>query len=174
MDDLRAILAVETDVGTARWVDLAGLVTPQETIDNLLTEIENEVISSLDDVNAKLKEIYDNFQEYEWAWIANTLQREFGKPLDQFTAQDIITVIQNWITSVEKLDLMRCGDAGKEFGPTSRIGFGIDGAEPERDGDFEAVRGTAEDNSFTTELKNRLEKKKQSATKLLGKLKKIG
>ncbi|MHC5060341.1 MAG: DUF4954 family protein [Planctomycetota bacterium] len=173
IDDLRAILAVETDVGTDRWVDLAGLVTPQETVDNLLAEIENGTISSLDDVNAKLKEIYDNFQAYEWTWIANTLKQEFGKPLDQFTAQDIITVIQNWITSVEKLDLMRCGDAGKEFNPTSRIGFGIDGAEPERDGDFEAVRGTAAGNSFTTELKDRLEKKKQSAAKLIGKLQKI-
>jgi hypothetical protein len=173
IDDLRAILAVKTDIGTVRWIDLAGLVTPQETIDNLLAEIENGVISSLDDVNAKLKEIYDNFQVYEWAWVANTLQREFGKPLDQFTAQDIITVIQNWITSVEKLDLMRCSDAGKEFNPISRIGFGIDGADVERDADFEAVRGTAADNSFTTELKERLEKKKKSAEKLIGKLQKF-
>jgi len=71
----------------------------------------------------------------------------------------VAQIIENWIESVEKLDLMRCGDAGKEFSLMSRIGFGIDGAEPERDADFEAVR---------------LQKKKQSAAKLIDKLRKIG
>jgi len=173
IDDLRAILAVKTQTGKGRWVDLAGLVTPQETIDNLFAEIENGTISSLDDVNAKLKEIYDNFQAYEWAWVANTLGQSFGKPLDQFAAGDIITIIQNWVTSVEKLDLMRCSDAGKEFGIPSRIGFGADGTDVERDADFEAVRGTAAENSFITELKERLERKKKSAAKLVGKLQKF-
>jgi hypothetical protein len=174
IDDLRDILAVKTDIGKGRWIDLAGLVTPQETIDNLLTQIENGTLSSLDDVNAKLKEIYDNFEACEWAWVTNALEQRLAKSIGEFNARDVTKIVQTWIESVEKLDLMRCGDAGKEFSPMSRTGFGIDGAETERDADFEAVRGTAEDNSFTTELKNRLEKKKQSAAKLIDKLQKIG
>ena len=174
IDDLCAILAVKTQIGKGRWIDLAGLVTPQETIDDLLTQIENGTLSSLDDVNAKLKEIYDNFEAYEWAWVATALEQNLDKSIGQFNAWDVTKIVQTWIGSVEKLDLMRCGDAGKEFSPMSRTGFGIDGDETERDADFEAVRGTAEDNSFTTELKTRLEKKKQSAAKLIGKLQKIG
>jgi len=173
IDDLCAILAVKTQIGKGHWVDLAGLVTPQETIDNLLTQIEDGTLSSLDDVNAKLKEIYDNFGDYEWAWVANVLEQNLDKSIGQFNARDVANIVQAWIESVEKLDLMRCGDAGKEFSPMSRTGFGVDGAEAERDADFEAVRGTAEDNSFITELKNRLEKKKKSAAKLIDKLQKI-
>jgi hypothetical protein len=164
---------VKTQTGKGRWVDLAGLVTPQETIDNLFAEIENGTISSLDDVNAKLKEIYDNFQTYEWAWVANALEQDIAKPVDQFTAADVIAVIQNWIASVEKLDLMRCSDVGKEFSLASRIGFGVDGTEAERDADFEAVRGTAAENSFITELKERLERKKKTVAELIGKLQKF-
>jgi hypothetical protein len=174
IDELRTILVVETEIGKGRWVDLAGLVSPQETIDNLFAEIENSTISSLDEVNAKLKDIYDKFRTYEWAWVANALERNLAKPIDQFTTDEVATVIQDWIGSVEKLDLMRCSDASKEFGLPCRIGFGVDGTDAERDSDFEAVRGTAEDNSFITELKKRLEKKKQSAAKLIGKLREIG
>ncbi len=172
--DLRTILAVKTRIGKGNWIDLAGLTAPQETIDSLLAEIENGTISSLDDVNAKLKEIYDNFQTYEWTWVANAFERVFGKPTDRFTSEDVIKVIQTWIDAVERLDLMRCSDAGKEFNANSRIGFGVDGTEAERDADFEAVRGTAENNSFITELKDRLEKKKKSAEKLIDKLQGIG
>ncbi|HIJ71734.1 MAG TPA: DUF4954 family protein [Planctomycetes bacterium] len=174
IDDLRAILAVNTQIGKGTWVDLAGLVAPQETIEKLLTQIENKNLSSLEDVNAKLKEIYDDFETCEWAWVANVLEQKLDISISRFGPGDVAQIIENWIESVEKLDLMRCGDAGKEFSLMSRIGFGIDGAEPERDADFEAVRGTAEENSFTTELKDRLQKKKQSAAKLIDKLRKIG
>jgi len=174
IDDLRSILAVKTQIGKGRWIDLAGLVAPQETIDNLLAQIENGTISLLDDVNAKLKEIYDSFEAYEWAWVANSLEQNMDKSIGQFNARDVAKIVQAWIESVEKLDLMRCGDAGKEFSPMSRTGFGVDGDEVERDADFEAVRGTAQDNSFTTELKDRLEKKKKSAAKLVDKLQEIG
>jgi hypothetical protein len=173
IDDLHAILAVPTQTGRGNWIDLAGLTAPQETINSLLAEIENGTISSLDAVNAKLKEVHENFGAYEWAWVANALERDFGKPADRLTSKDVIKVIQTWIDAVERLDLMRCSDAGKEFNANSRIGFGVDGADAEKDLDFEAVRGTAADNSFTTELKDRLEKKKQSAAKLIGKLQKF-
>jgi len=53
IDDLRAILAVNTQIGKGTWVDLAGLVAPQETIEKLLTQIENKNLSSLEDVNLR-------------------------------------------------------------------------------------------------------------------------
>jgi len=173
IDDLHAILAVPTQTGKGNWIDLAGLTAPQETINSLFTEIEDGTISSLDAVNAKLKAVYENFGTYEWAWVANALERDFGKPIDRFTSENVVKVIQTWIDAVERLDLIRCSDAGKEFNANSRIGFGVDGTEAERDSDFEAVRGTAEDNSFITELKDRLEKKKKSAAKLIDKLQRI-
>jgi len=124
-------------------------------------------------IRDRLKAVYENFGTYEWAWVANALERDFGKPIDRFTSENVVKVIQTWIDAVERLDLIRCSDAGKEFNANSRIGFGVDGTEAERDSDFEAVRGTAEDNSFITELKDRLEKKKKSAAKLIDKLQRI-
>lgn len=173
IDDLRRLLGAETQVGKGRWLDLAGLVVPAEAIDSLLAEIENGTISSLDQVNTKLNQIHDNFATHEWAWVANTLQQNLGKALGQFTVEDIIVVIANGGAAAEKLGAMRTGDAGKEFGPASRIGFGIDCGEDERDADFEAVRGTAADNTFIAGLKERLETEKRTAGELIAKLEKL-
>ena len=67
----------------------------------------------------------------------------------------------------------RGSDARKEFGIMARIGFGVDGAETERDADFLAIRGSAQDNSFITELQQRLAQKKETAAELVDKLQKM-
>jgi hypothetical protein len=170
MKDIRSIFAVKTKHGKGKWLDLAGLLITEENIDKLLVEIEKGKLTSLDEVNQKLKEAYDNFKNYEKNWVVNVLEQQFGKPFNKFTPQNIITILNNWIASVEKLDMLRCDDAKKEFSATSRTGFGIDGGEAEKNSDFEAVRGTASDNSFVTELKERLEEKKRTAVQIVKKL----
>jgi hypothetical protein len=44
-------------------------------------------------------------------------------------------------------------DAEKEFDSGSKLGFGIDGDEHTRDMDFQAVRGTYDENKFVLSLK---------------------
>ena len=136
----------------------------------MLGDIESETVSSLTAVNGRICEIYNSFADYEWAWVAGALERKLDKPIEQFTPADVEGVIGDWIGSVEKLDEMRLSDARKEFGPASKIGFGIDGDEQTRDEDFKAVRGTPEDDAFTTEIKKRLDQKKQTAQQLIAKL----
>jgi hypothetical protein len=85
MKDVCSIFAVKTKQGRGRWLDLAGLLITEETLNKLLTEIENGKITSLDRVNRKLKEAYENFRNYEKNWVVNTLEQQFGKPFNQFT-----------------------------------------------------------------------------------------
>ncbi|MFC1783281.1 DUF4954 family protein [Planctomycetota bacterium] len=173
IQDLNTVFAVETDVGRGCWLDLAGMITAEVAIKDLLTEIAQGSVDSLDQVSGRLQGIHDNFQTYEWAWVANVLEQNYGKPIQQFTASDVIAVIQKWISAVEKMDNVRCSDARKEFGVTARIGFGVDGAVAERDADFMALRGSAQDNSFINELQQRLTQKKKTAAELTEKLQKL-
>ncbi|KPK75591.1 MAG: hypothetical protein AMJ79_10750 [Phycisphaerae bacterium SM23_30] len=173
MQDLHTFFAVETEVGRGRWLDLAGMITAEEAINVLLAEISRGLTDSLDQVHVRLREIYEQFQIYEWAWAAHILEQDYNKPIAQFTASDVIAVIQRWISAVEKLDNIRCSDARKEFGVTARIGFGVDGTGAERDADFRAIRGSAQDNSFIAELQQRLTQKKDTAAELIEKLQKL-
>ena len=47
-------------------------------------------------------------------------------------------------------------DADKEFSLTSRLGFGADGLEGDRDADFDAVRGLFETNPFVLDMQEKL------------------
>ncbi len=68
---------------------------------------------------------------------------------------------------------MRLADARKEYAAASRISFGIDGDEQERDADFQAIRGAPEDNDFIIEMQQRLTNKKQTAGDLITRLQQL-
>lgn len=167
MELLRSILTPTTSVGKGKWLDIAGLITPQKPVNELLDEIESGSIDSLDSVNDKIEQMYESFEDYQWTWVVEALEHKMNKPIDEFESEDIQTIIKDWIESVEKLDRMRLDDAQKEFGPASKISFGNDGDNQVRDDDFKAVRGDSADNAFTIELAQRLEQKKQTAKTLI-------
>ncbi|MCP4713119.1 MAG: DUF4954 family protein [Planctomycetes bacterium] len=172
-EDLLTVFAVETSKGREHWLDLAGMITPESGIKELLAEISQGSANSLDQVRDRLQEIYDKFHTYEWAWVAGILENDYQKPIQQFTPTDVISVIQKWISAVEKMDNTRCSDARKEFGVTARIGFGVDGDSTERDADFMALRGSPQDNSFINDLQQKLSQKKNTAAEIIDKLHKL-
>jgi hypothetical protein len=170
MQQLRDSLVRRTPDGSETWLDLAGLLAPHEVIERLLAEIESGAVNSEAAVQDHLRGIYERYEDYQWTWVLGAIERHLGKTTDQFTAEDVIGLIHEWIGAVEKLDRMRREDACKEFGLTSRIGFGIDGNETERDLDFEAIRGTDTNNSFIQELDAKLKAKKKTVQELFARL----
>ena len=170
MRELRASLVRRTPDGSGTWLDLAGLLAPQEVIERLLSEIESGAVDSQAAVQDRFRGIFERFEDYQWTWVLDAIEKHLGKTTDQFTAEDVIGLIHEWIGAVEKLDRMRREDACKEYGLTSRIGFGIDGGEKERDLDFEAIRGTDANNDFILELDAKLKAKKKTVQELFAKL----
>lgn len=170
--ELTQLLSPQTPLGRDKWVDIAGLIAPKETIDDLLDQIEAGNINSLESATAKLQEIYDNYNLYQWTWAAGAIEQYWGKLPDVGTPAKIVEMIGTWITSAQQLDNLRCQDAQKEFDPAMRIGFGIDD-DSDRDDDFQAVRGSYQDSDFVGELTQRLERKKQTAQELISRLERL-
>ena len=141
MQQLRDSLVRRTPEGSGTWLDLAGLLAPQEVIEGLLAQIESGAVQSQAELQASFRGIFERFEDFQWTWVLKAIEQHLGKTTDQFTAEDVIGLIHEWITAVEKLDRMRREDACKEFGLTSRIGFGIDGGEKERDHGFRGDPG---------------------------------
>jgi hypothetical protein len=102
--------------------------------------------------------------------MASRLESELGKKCQEFTAKDISSVLDNWISAVETLDKLRCEDARKEFSATAMVGFGIDGGLNERKKDFIEVRGEETSNDFIKQLNNRLKLKQKTVIELKQKL----
>jgi hypothetical protein len=49
--ELRAALRPETEMGTGKWIDLAGMLAPEQVVLQLLDDIENGAVGSLDELS---------------------------------------------------------------------------------------------------------------------------
>jgi len=173
VDELRSALAAQTNVGRGKWIDLAGLFAPQETVEKLLNDIESGAVTTLEQVAEAFRSMHDNYPAYEWAWATSVLQQRICKSIDRITAKDTIDLVARWKSAVVELDQMLYADAKKEFAAPAQIGFGVDGDEASRKADFEQVRGTFDKNSFVHEIEEHIACKTALGDELIASLQKI-
>jgi NDP-sugar pyrophosphorylase family protein len=173
VNDLRDALSPETDTGPGKWVDLAGMLAPQDCVEKMLSDIEAGNISTLEQVTEGFQSIHNRYGTYEWAWAANVLQQRLGKTIDKITAKDIIEMVTKWKEAVVELDRMLYADTKKEFASTAQIGFGLDGDRETRRADFAQVRGTFEGNSFVSDIEEHITKKTTLGDELIGRMEKL-
>jgi hypothetical protein len=171
--EIQKTLQPDTDIGVGKWIDLAGLFAPEEAVEKLLERIESGQVGTLEQVDEAFRSMHENYYTYEWTWAVNVLQQKLGKTIEQITAKDVIDLTNEWKTSVVKLDRMLYADAEKEFAATAQIGYGLDDSENAKHGDFEAVRGTFEENSFVSEIEKHITEKTRLGDELINRMKKL-
>jgi carbonic anhydrase/acetyltransferase-like protein (isoleucine patch superfamily) len=173
VDELRDALMPRAKAGPGKWIDLAGLFAPEQVVQKLLSDIENDIISTPEQLAEAFESIYNNYPAYEWAWAANVLQQGLGIMLDRITPIDIIELVKKWKTAVIELDRMLYADTKKEFAETAQIGYGLDGIRKTMQDDFEQVRGTFEDNSFVLEIKKHITSKTALGDKVISQMQQL-
>ncbi len=168
--ELRAALSPEGGIGAGKWLDLAGLFAPEESVQKMLDDIESGTIGTLGDVAKAFQSVQDNYPAYEWTWAVNVLQQRLGRAVEEITAADIIEQITRWKDAVAELDRRLSADARKEFAATAQIGYGVDGDEQTRRADFAQVRGTFEKNSFVCEIQEHITRKTALGDELISRI----
>ncbi len=166
-EDIRKALQPETAVGKGYWVDISGLICPWEALDKILTSIENEEISSLEEVNSALAALHKNYYNYEWTWAADILSEFYGKEVSRFTANDVINIVEKWKHSVLELDKYLYEDARKEFSMSKMTGFGVDGTNGAREEDFAQVRGEFDNNPTVVAIRQHMHKKEMLGNEMI-------
>ncbi|MDR1055425.1 MAG: DUF4954 family protein [Prevotellaceae bacterium] len=172
-DDIRARLIPSTPIGSGDWLDLGGMIAPKSEIAKILDDIEDNRIPSVEVLHERLRNIHENYYEYEWTWAYDKLHYLTPKPINEITAQDIIKIVERWKTAVVDLDKKLYNDARKEFTLTYKVSFGTDGSEEEQNIDFEQVRGEFEKNSFVTEVLDHIRRKSELARFMIDKMEKL-
>lgn len=108
-----ALVPPISTVGTGKWNDLSGLLLPDSEEQQLVSDIADGTIESMDDIVDRLNAINDNYNEYRWAWAYRMILDYYG--LSEITPQnaerihtDYITARRAWIAEIKK-------DAEKEY-----------------------------------------------------------
>jgi hypothetical protein len=138
--------------GTGEWIDCLGLLAPQETIERLVLDLESGALGESGAFEARLDAIDADYAEAEWRWAHARLTERLGAPPETLDAGALAEAVRDWREARTKANKQILADAQKEFGAGSRIGFGPDGDETVRDLDFEAVRGTFDENPFVRQI----------------------
>ncbi|MBN2417322.1 DUF4954 family protein [bacterium] len=150
-----------------KWVDLAGLLSPKDRIDELMKAVRNEEIFDLDGVHRHMLDIYNAYDAAVRAWFIRLVEVRYDINRSDVTATHLVQILEDWKESAQKLHNMIIKDAYKEFDSSSKIGFGIDGGPEDRDEDFTAVRGMHKTNSFVTDLQAQSQRIEDTAEKWL-------
>jgi hypothetical protein len=169
--EIRDTLKPDTSVGKGNWVDLSGLICPFEALDNLLRSVECGEMNTLEEVNAALYALHKNYYNYEWSWAADTLSVFCCKKIREFTAEDVISVVEKWKESVLGIDRLLYEDAKKEFSLSKMTGFGIDGQNGARELDFALVRGEFEKNETVKAIQVHMKTKEALGNELIQNMK---
>ena len=169
IEEIRAALRPDSNIGLGTWVDLAGLIAPKDEVKKLLDEIEKGGLT-LENIQARLVQMHANYYSYEWTWALEKLEQVWGCSVDEVSKEQICTTIRQWQEAVVNLDRMVYNDARKEFDLNSQTGFGVDGDREQAEADFEEVRGSFESNSFVKAVLEHIERKTALGEKMLEKL----
>lgn len=102
-----ALVPPISTVGTGKWNDLSGLLLPDSEEQQLVSDIADGTIESMDDIVDRLNAINDNYNEYRWAWAYCMILDYYG--LSEITPQDAerihtdyITARRAWIAEIKK------------------------------------------------------------------------
>ena len=174
LKQLRAVLAADTNLGQDKWLDLFGLLVPEQALEEILKAVEEGALSTVEQLAQKFQAVYEQYPAYEWAWVAKNLERVLAKSIDQVTGDDIAGVITKWKEAVATLNGLILKDAQKEFADFSMVGYGLDGDRQVKEADFRMVRGSYEDNSFVRGLEDDTTEKAKIADDLIAKIAKCG
>ena len=152
LDEARQRLAALAPGELTAWADLAGMLAPVPVVEALLEAIAGGDVATIDDLQTRLAAVHGAYADEKLRWCASLLACREGVDVAAVTNEQLAKIVSDWRDTALRLNKLIQLDARKEFDPTSKIGFGIDGDDDVVDRDFLAVRGLFDGNSFTKGL----------------------
>ncbi|HEX2869195.1 MAG TPA: DUF4954 family protein [Ignavibacteriales bacterium] len=132
------------------WVDAAGLLSPISSINNFVDSVTSGEINRISQAEDALNNIWRNYRENEWHWCLTLMKKRTGGQQEAITPEYLSGIITDWKNESIKLNNMILKDAMREFDLSSKISYGVDG---NKDEDFQAVRGSYEENKFIKQIR---------------------
>ena len=165
---LRDALTPSAAYGDGDWVDISGMIAPKKAVSDLLDDIQNGILTDVNEINARFADIHAAYYDYEWRWAYDVIEEYYGVDLKTISADEICDLVCRWKSSVVGLDNLVYDDARKEFSLSAMTSFGADGDENVRKEDFMQVRGSFFDsNPFVMSVKDHIRVKSELGDKVL-------
>lgn len=143
MEELRGKLRPDSVTGFGDWVDIAGLIAPQNAVVAILDDIESGILTDAASINERFNALHRDYYSNEWTWAHDVIESYYGIELDSVGVETLMSLVKRWQEAVVTLDNLVYDDARKEFSLSAMTSFGADGDEKQKNLDFFQVRGAS-------------------------------
>lgn len=165
--DSLAAISIKSGTSPEMWYDLAGMLVSKTRLDACIESICSDSTDSVETLLSIFADTAAAYHEDNLSWWAQLVKEQFGVTPAELNREQLTQILEDWKKNALKLNNMILKDAEKEFDPTSRIGYGLDGDETVQKTDFESVRGSYDGNKFVKNLRKENEHIEIRATKAL-------
>jgi hypothetical protein len=80
----------------AGWFDVGGCLCSGRQLRQLFADLTGERIPTVADLQSKLHELFESYEDEQWQWSWQTWLDEIGKTAVQVTLDDLVTAVQQW------------------------------------------------------------------------------
>lgn len=168
--ELLRSLVPESSYGEGEWVDLAGMIAPEEAVSSLMSDIESGVVCDVYSLHERFRKIHADYYRSEWKWAYAAIREHFGSDLQDVTKQELEAIIIRWRESVLALDRLIYADARKEFHLKSMTSFVKDDKSAILQSEERLMDALFEADPFVRSVKEHMKDKSELAGLVLAKL----
>ncbi|PCG19801.1 DUF4954 family protein [Brachyspira sp. G79] len=139
------------------WSDIGGLICAKERVDNIIKDLENNKINDIKALTKAFEKLYNIYSEDEKSWVMNCIKLRYNN-IESINKDNIKKLLDEHKILLEKAYDIFYKDVEKEYDIAKMVSAGIDD-KTMMEKDFEAVRGTVNDNTFVVKYKKDMENK---------------
>ncbi len=140
------------------WTDIGGLLSPKAIISDICEDIKNQRISSIEQLNSRFQQVFDQYEDNTWEWILENAHQMYGKSLSEFSNTELADLVRQYQKNAVELHNSWLNDARKEYADTIKHGYGLDGSGNEKELDFQNVRGTYKSDKTVLDIQQEIQK----------------
>ena len=146
------------------WVDIGGLICAKQRIDNIIKDLENNKTNDIKTLTAEFEKLYNLYTEDEKSWVLNMAKSRYN--LEAIDKNTISNLLEKHKSLLDEAYNIFYKDVQKEYDISKMVSSGIDD-KTIMEKDFEAVRGTVNDNAFVIKYKKDMENKINDINKII-------
>ena len=143
------------------WIDIAGQIAPKAGVEKLYDFVETGQVGTIEAFAEYFTGLNNRYAANEWAWVVKTFEQVFG---DSLSVNSIPLHCDRLLRARTDIVEALISDAEKEYSAQSRIGYGFDGIDGQKD--FENVHGSLKACGFIETIQNDLSELERSITLL--------
>ncbi|CQB89988.1 Uncharacterised protein [Chlamydia trachomatis] len=150
------------------------MIAPLGSIQEINRDIKEKQLTSLPEINHRVRALHKMYYEYEWDWSYDLLCRWYDIRDDNpISAELIRKILKDWIDAVLAIDKALLNDAHKEYNIIGRVNFGVKNLEQQTVEYTDQIEAEYQKNPIVLSVLEHISRKKRLYETVLEQLKDI-